>query len=107
MDKFESTIKPGGVLIYDPNGITRHPNRRDINIYTIEAAGKAGELGLSKVFNMIVLGGFLKLKPIVSMEYIHKGLEKSLPARHHVLIPENEKAIEIGKELIKATQTLN
>ena len=41
------------------------------------------------------------------MEYIHKGLEKSLPARHHVLIPENEKAIEIGKELIKATQTLN
>jgi len=107
MDKFESTVKPGGVLIYDPNGITRHPNRRDINIYTIEAAGKAGELGLSKVFNMIVLGGFLKLKPIVSMEYIHKGLEKSLPARHHVLIPENEKAIEIGKELIKATQTLN
>ncbi len=107
MDKFEWTVKPGGVLIYDPNGITRHPNRRDINIYTIEAAGKAGELGLSKVFNMIVLGGFLKLKPIVSMEYIHKGLEKSLPARHHVLIPENEKAIEIGKELIKATQTLN
>lgn len=107
MDKFESTVKPGGVLIYDPNGIIRHPERKDIKIYTIEAAEKAGELGLSKVFNMIVLGGFLKLKPIVSMEYIHKGLEKSLPARHHVLIPENEKAIEIGKELIKATQTLN
>jgi len=107
MDKFESTVKPGGILIYDPNGITRHPERKDISIYSIEAAEKAGELGLSKVFNMIVLGGFLKLKPIVSMEYIHKGLQKSLPARHHVLIPENEKAIEIGKELIKAKQTLN
>ena len=107
MDKFEWTVKPGGVLIYDPNGITRHPNRRDINIYTIEAAGKAGELGLSKVFNMIVLGGFLKLKPIVSMEYIHKGLEKSLPARHHVMIPENEKAIETGKELIVPVHVLN
>jgi 2-oxoglutarate ferredoxin oxidoreductase subunit gamma len=107
LDKFESAVKPGGLLIYDPNGITKQPVRKDINIYTIEAAEKAGELGLSKVFNMIVLGGFLKLKPIVSMEYVHKGLEKSLPARHHNLIPENEKAIEIGKDLIKATQTLN
>ena len=107
MDKFENTVKPGGLLIYDPNGITRHPERKDINIYTIDAAETAGKLGLAKVFNMIVLGGFLKLKPIVGMEYIHKGLEKSLPARHHGLIPENEKAIETGKTLVKAVATLN
>ena len=25
MDKFEPKVKPGGVLIYDPNGIVRHP----------------------------------------------------------------------------------
>ena len=56
---------------------------------------------------MIVLGGFLKLKPLVAPEYIHKGLEKSLPARHHALIPENEKAIEIGKELLKPMHLLD
>jgi len=102
MDKFEKSVKPGGILIYDPNGITRHPERKDINIYSIEAADAASKLGLSKVFNMIVLGGFLKLKPLVDPENIHKGLQKSLPARHHVMIPENEKAIESGKDLIKA-----
>lgn len=107
LDKFEKAVKPGGLLIYDPNGITRHPERRDINIYTIEAADEASKLGLSKVFNMVVLGGFLKLKPIVQPEYIHKGLEKSLPKRHHGLIPENEKAIEKGKEIIKAIHLLN
>ena len=107
MDKFEKTVKPGGVLIYDPNGITHHPERRDINIYTIEAADEASKVGLSKVFNMVVLGGFLKLKPIVQPEYIHKGLEKSLPKRHHGLIPENEKAIQKGKEIIKAVHLLN
>lgn len=106
LDKFESTVKPGGLLIYDPNGITHHPTRKDINIYTIEASEEAGKLGLMKTFNMIVLGGFLKLKPLIQPEYIHKGLEKSLPARHHKLIPENEKAIEIGKGLIKAVQVL-
>ncbi|KAF0198577.1 MAG: 2-oxoglutarate ferredoxin oxidoreductase subunit gamma [Bacteroidetes bacterium] len=107
MDKFEKTVKPGGLLIYDPNGITRHPERKDINIYTIEAADEASKVGLSKVFNMVVLGGYLKLKPIVQPEYIHKGLEKSLPKRHHGLIPENEKAIAKGKEIIKEKYLLN
>ena len=32
LDKFEPAIKPGGVLIYDGNGITRHPERKDISI---------------------------------------------------------------------------
>jgi 2-oxoglutarate ferredoxin oxidoreductase subunit gamma len=104
MDKFVSTVKPGGLLIYDPNGIIHHPERKDINIYTIEASEAAGKLGMMKIFNMIVLGGFLKLKPLIQPEFIHKGLEKSLPVRHHKMIPENEKAIDIGKDLIKAVQ---
>lgn len=106
LDKFESSVKPGGLLIYDPNGITKEPTRKDINIYKIAATAKAQEMGISKVFNMVVLGGFLKLKPIVGSEFIHKGLEKSLPARHHNLIPQNEEAIELGKGLIEAVQVL-
>ena len=106
LDKFEKSVKPGGLLIYDPNGITHEPTRKDINIYKIAATAKAQEMGISKVFNMVVLGGFLKLKPIVAPEFIHKGLEKSLPARHHNLIPQNEDAIEVGKGLIEAVQVL-
>ena len=37
LDKFEKTVKPGGMLLYDPNGVTRHPERKDINIYQIAA----------------------------------------------------------------------
>lgn len=107
LDKFENSVKPGGILIYDPNGITKYPTRRDINIYSIEAADEAAKMGLTKVFNMVVLGGFLKIKPVVQPEYIHKGLEKSLPARHHNMIPENEKAIERGKEIISPVFLLN
>jgi len=107
IDKFEKTVKPGGLLIYDPNGISHHPERKDINIYSIEAADEAAKAGLSKIFNMIVLGGFLKLKPLVAPEFLHKGLEKSLPARHHNLIPENEKAVELGKKILKPVQIVN
>lgn len=106
MDKFEKTVKPGGVLIYDGNGITHHPERKDINIYRIDATDEAAKLGFTKIFNMIVLGGYLKVKPVVTTEFIRKGLEKSLPKRHHGLIPENEKAISIGADLIKPVQLL-
>ena len=106
MDKFECSVKQGGYLIYDGNGITRHPNRKDINIYRIDAADEAAKMGMNKVFNMMVLGGYLKLKPVVGSEFIHKGLEKSLPKRHHGMIPENEKAVEIGKGLIYPVNVL-
>ena len=37
MDKFEPRIKPGGVLIFDPNGMTREPLRKDITVYKVAA----------------------------------------------------------------------
>ena len=101
MDKFEGAVKPGGLLIYDPNGITRFPERKDITICSIAAAEECAILGNAKAFNMIVLGAYLKMKPIVSMENVIKGLKKSIPERHHHLIPMNEKAISIGMEKVQ------
>jgi 2-oxoglutarate ferredoxin oxidoreductase subunit gamma len=106
MDKFENAVKPGGLLIYDPNGITTHPVRKDINLYQVAGTDKASEIGISKLFNMIMLGGLLKIKPLVTDEFLKKGLEKSLPSRHHGLIPDNIKAVEIGKELLKPVLVL-
>ena len=96
MDKFEKSVKPGGVLIYDPNGISHHPTRTDIKIYQIEGNKLAAEMGNKKIFNMGVLGGFLKIKPIVKLENVIEGLKKSLPERYHHLIPLNEEAITKG-----------
>ena len=101
MDKFEKTVKPGGMLFYDPNGITHHPSRKDISIYAVQATDEANKMGNNKIFNMIVLGGYLKIKPIVLMENVIKGLEKSLPKRHHNLITENKMAILKGMEIVK------
>lgn len=101
MDKFEKTIKAGGTLIYDPNGITNHPKRKDISIYQIEGRKLATELGNKKIFNMIILGAFLKAKPIVEVENVTQALKKSLSERHHHLIPLNEKGIRKGMENLK------
>ena len=101
LEKFEQKIKPGGTLIYDGYGIHHAPTRTYINIYCIDAMDAATEMQNPKAFNMLVLGGLLKIKPLVTLDSVLKGLKKSLPERHHGLIPVNEQAILKGMELIR------
>ncbi|MCH7656942.1 MAG: 2-oxoacid:acceptor oxidoreductase family protein [Bacteroidetes bacterium] len=107
MDKFESAIKPGGLLIYDGNSIIRHPERDDINIYRVDATEEATKMETTKTFNMIMLGGYLKVKKLFKLESVIKGLKKSLPERYHHLIPVNVKAIHRGMEIIKEVATIS
>ena len=101
LDKFESKVKPGGILIYDSFGILNPPTRKDITIYHIDAMDKAAEMKNSKVFNMIILGGLLKVCPVVSTEGLHSALYKTLPERHHNLIPLNMQAVDEGMKIIE------
>ena len=80
----------------DENGYDQYGNQVDP-----DAMDAANEMNNAKAFNMIVLGGLLKLRPIVTLENVIKGLKKTLPERHHHLIPMNEEAIKKGMELIR------
>ncbi len=100
LEKFESKVKPGGILIYEGNGINVPPTRTDITVYRMDAMDEATEMNNTKAFNMIVLGGLLKVRPMVEIESVLRGLRKTLPERHHHLIPMNEAAIRRGMEII-------
>ncbi len=101
LDKFAPKVKPGGILIYDGYGIMKPTDRKDITVYRIDAMDKAAEMKNSKIFNMIVLGGFLKVCPIISNSGIEKALYKTLPERHHNLIPLNMQALEEGGKIMQ------
>ena len=102
LDKFGPKVKEGGILIYDTNGIHKHPQRTDISIYPIDAMDAALELGNTKAYNMIVMGALLEaMEYKLPMENVVKGLKKSLPERHHKLIPLNQQAIEKGRSILK------
>ncbi|OAV73128.1 Pyruvate synthase subunit porC [Bacteroidales bacterium Barb6] len=100
LEKFESKVKPGGILIYDGYGIRTAVTREDIRVYRVDAMDAATEMKNEKAFNMIVLGGLLKIVPMVRLENVLAGLKKSLPERHHKLIPMNEAAIRKGMEIV-------
>lgn len=106
LDKFERTVKPGGKLFYDSNGLTRLPTRKDINIFHIPGTAEAAKMDNSMIFNMIILGGFLAASPVVTLDNVEEGLKKSLPLRRHNLIPLNLEAIKRGAGILEVIQTV-
>ena len=61
----------------------------------------AAEMHNIKTFNMIILGGLIKAKPLATTGNIRNALYKTLPERHHKLIPINEEALLKGMEIIE------
>ncbi|MDE5875362.1 MAG: 2-oxoacid:acceptor oxidoreductase family protein [Muribaculaceae bacterium] len=101
LDKFTPRVKKGGILIYDSNGIHNPPQRDDIRILPVDALGATFSLGNPRAYNMVVMGALLEAMPYkLPMENVEKGLRKSLPERHHHLIPLNREAIERGRTLL-------
>lgn len=100
MDKFESAVKTNGQILYEANNVINPPTRDDVNIISIPANKEALKMGQKKVMNMIVLGAYLGLNPVLKPESIMEGIKKVLPERHHHLLPVNKKALEFGLSLV-------
>ncbi len=101
MEKFESKVKPGGLLIYESTNILKPSTRTDIEIIGIPAATEAVKMNNSKILNMIMLGAYLERKPVVKNQSIIDALKKVLPERYHNLLPINKAALDRGAELVE------
>jgi 2-oxoglutarate ferredoxin oxidoreductase subunit gamma len=101
MEKFESRVKPGGLLIYESSNILKPSSRTDIEIIGIPAATEAVKMKNSKILNMIMLGAYLERKPVVKVDSIIEALKKVLPERYHNLLPINKEALNRGAELVE------
>ncbi len=101
MDKFESKVKPGGLLIYESTNVIKPTTRTDIEVFAIPAATEAVQMKNSKILNMIMLGAYLERRPVVKIKSVIEALKKVLPERYHNLLPINKLALERGAELIE------
>lgn len=99
MDKFESKIKEGGLLIYESTNIREISKRKDIEIIGIPAAQEAINMKNGRILNMIMLGAFLEKRPVIKIESIIEALKKVLPERYHNTLPLNREALEKGASM--------
>ena len=105
LDKFEHSVKPGGLLVYDSTNILTPPARTDIHVLALPASEEAIALKNTRIMNMVVLGAFIGRTQVVQIESIMAALRKVLPERYYHLLPVNEQALRRGMELAEALET--
>lgn len=96
LDKFESVVVPGGVILSDSSLVDRAPSRKDVTFYGIPATQMASDMGNQTYANIIILGKLIQETGIISKESFEKALKKVLPEKKHYMIPEEIQALEKG-----------
>ena len=99
LDKFQGSVKPGGLLVFDSTNIITPPTRTDVDVLALAASEEAVKLKNTRTMNMVVLGAFLARTGVVRLESVMKALRSVLPERYHGLLPLNEQALRRGMEL--------
>lgn len=98
MDLFESTVVPGGLLIYNSSLIDTKPARTDIIAVPVPCNDIADALGSGRVANMVMLGALIERTKPFDTELLVEALRHKLGAKREKLIPLNREAIAKGME---------
>ena len=98
LDKYESTVAPGGTIFVDSTLIERKVERTDVKVVYIPATRLASENNMASLANMILVGAILKELDQFDAEGINAALKKVVSARHQEMFNFNLKALEIGRD---------
>jgi 2-oxoglutarate ferredoxin oxidoreductase subunit gamma len=96
MDKYEPLVAPGGLLVINSTLVHRSSTRPDITAISVPANDLAAEVGNARLANVVLLGGMLAARPVVSLEAVEKVLEEHLEGAKRHLIEPNKRALHRG-----------
>ncbi|NWG22688.1 MAG: 2-oxoacid:acceptor oxidoreductase family protein [Chloroflexi bacterium] len=96
LEKYEPLVAHGGLLVYNSSLAARPPARPDIVIVGVPGSTLAAELGDERVLNMVMLGAFLRRRPIVSLDQVCQALELHLAPRHREMVALDRLALQCG-----------
>jgi len=103
LEKFEPLVKPGGLLIINSSLVNSKPSRKDIRILYVPCNEIAGELGNTKIMNMVALGAFAANTGAISLDAITRALPKVYKKLKPEVIELNVKALKRGAAIMLKT----
>jgi len=99
IDKFESHVKETGFILADMSLVGEERiNSSSKQIFAIDAAKKAGEMGHKAFAMLIMIGKLIKETQIFKPESVEKALYEVLKPELHRLIPKEMAALAVGME---------
>jgi 2-oxoglutarate ferredoxin oxidoreductase subunit gamma len=101
LQKFMPKLKKGGHLFVNSTLVVDEEYRDDVNVYEIDANNIALKLGNMKVSNMVVLGAYLEVTKIFTIDDIIEVMKHKFTGEKAKLIDINRKALEAGRDAVK------
>ncbi len=99
-EKFESRIKPGGMIVVNSSLVKTQPKRDDITYKFVPMTEIAHKNGHEKMANIVSLGAFIKVFPVVTKEGIIATMKKKLTGKKASMLDGNIQALEEGFESV-------
>ncbi len=78
-DKYIHEIKPGGILLLDPDMITETRPLKDVKIYPVPVTRMAEQLGRKIVANMVMVGSITAVTEPLNIEAVEKAIVDRVP----------------------------
>ncbi|MEG1790064.1 MAG: 2-oxoacid:acceptor oxidoreductase family protein [Oscillospiraceae bacterium] len=102
MLKFQSLVRPGGLLIVNSSIIEEKSNRDDIEVVYIPANTIAEEIGNTKGANVVFLGAYAAKRPeVVDEATIIEAIRIELGEKKAKFLEGNVKALHAGIDYVK------
>lgn len=98
LEKFESLVEPGGIIITDKSLVPVKPARKDIKLYELPATEMAYELGNPTYAGVVILGKLMALTGVMTASSFETALRAILKPSRHYMIPDEMKALKQGAE---------
>ena len=98
IDKFESTVVPGGMIFADSTLIERKSVRDDVKVFYIPATQLASDNGFPTLANMIIVGKILGELGQFDEDALRAALGKVISAKRADMLETNLKAMKLGAE---------
>jgi 2-oxoglutarate ferredoxin oxidoreductase subunit gamma len=98
LDKYESTVAPGGTIYVDSTLISRKVARTDVTVHYIPATQMAKDAQIPSLANMIILGHLLRHHPEISEEGLDAVVAGLVPPKKAALVELNKKALAMGMD---------
>ncbi len=96
LERFESTIAAGGMVLLNTSTIQRPVQRDDLVQVHQPATELAHELGNLKVANIVALGAFIDHTQVVKADSIRQAIGDLFVAKNPKMIELNLKALDVG-----------